>query len=71
MSLYAGGWSSRSCLEWGLGVLGMMVNEDEDEDEVRDSLRGEGNQEHLGDEDVSSENDEEVPSMFKKTISSI
>ena len=57
---------------WGLGVLGMTVNEDKDEDEARLSSRGEGDRERSGDADVSSGDDnEEAPSMFKMTISSI
>ena len=60
MSPYAGGWSSRSCFRWGLGVLGMTVNEDEDEDEARVLSRGEG-----------GDNDEDMPSTFKMTISSV
>ena len=72
MSPYAGGWSSRSCLGWGLGVPGMTVNEDEDEDEARVSSRGEGDRECSGDVDVpSGDDDEEVPSTFKMRISSV
>ena len=71
MSPYAGGWSSSSCLGWGLGVPGMTVNEAEDEDEARVSSRGEGDRERSGDADVSSGDDEEVPSTFKMTISSV
>ena len=72
MSPYAGGWSARSCLGWVLGVPGMTVNEDEDEDEARLSSRGEGDRERSGDADVSSgDDDEEMPSTFKMTISSV
>ena len=71
MSPYAGGWSSRSCLGRGLGVPGMTVNEDEDEDEARVSSRGEGHRERSEDADVSSGEDEEVPSTFKMAISSL
>ena len=71
MSPYAGGWSSRSCLGWGLGVPGMTVNE-EDEDEARVSSRGEGDRERSGYADVSSgDDDKDMPSTFKMTISSV
>ena len=69
MSPYAGGWSSRSCLGWGLGVPGMTANEDEEEDDARVSSRGERDRERSEDADGSSgDDDEEVPSTFKMTI---
>ena len=50
----------------------MTVNEDEDEDEARVSSRGEGDRERSGDADVlSGEDDEDVPSTLKMTISSV
>ena len=50
----------------------MTVNEDEDEDEARLLSRGEGDRERSGDAGVSSGgDDDEVPSTFKMTISSV
>ena len=49
----------------------MTVSEDEDEDEARASSRGEGDRERSGDAEVSSGDDEEVPSAFRMTISSV
>ena len=54
MSPYAGSWSSRSCLGWGLGVPGKTVNEDDDEDEARLSSRGEGDRERSCSKDMRS-----------------